>query len=73
MFRLNRYRNEEESRTVEKDELTHLWTTNKKRAIAIVKNDGREARSRSSQCTIDPIQVHKHFSAKCNRSNCNLG
>ena len=26
-FRLNRYRNEEESRTVEKDELTHLWTT----------------------------------------------
>ena len=66
-FKLNKPRSEEESRTVDKNELTHLWITDQKRAIAIVKNNGRE--NKSTHCHIHTAQVHTHFSAKCSRTD----
>ena len=54
------------SRTVDRLELTHLWSSDKKRAIAVIKNNGQE--KKSIKCNINLEVVQTHFKNSSSRS-----
>ena len=58
--------NDVTARTVCKDELTHLWMCNQKRAINIVKNSGKE--NKHTSCNIPVQDVQNHFTERCTRT-----
>ena len=52
-----------EERIVPRDELAHLWSSNQKRAINIVKNNGVDVKT--EKCSISEDLLYTHFSNKC--------
>ena len=53
------------SKTVSKQELTHLWMADQKRAIDVLKNDGKD--SDRVHCDIDLTTVQNHFTNSCSK------
>ena len=53
------------SKTVSKQELTHMWIADQKRAIDVIKNDGKD--SDRVKCGIDIATVQTHFTNSCSK------